>query len=110
MDSGGFEKSIHYEKSGPVIDGMIVGYAFNDRYIVALRQPRGVVREKNGLRSHLENKCEYWMIDTKTHGVMGVYIREEYASISEKVGIPLSELSNPVSMLGLGDRAKFCIE
>lgn len=77
MDSGGFEKSIYYEKSGVVIDGMVISYAVGERYIVALRQPRETVNEKGGLRSYLENKCEYWMIDTGSHKVMGAYSRED---------------------------------
>ena len=87
------------EGKGTNIDANVISYttAFFNKYILVFRQPRVDFKERSSKppgyiwSSYLEDKCEYWVINTESHERMGPYTEQGYLKIENEIGLDHSK-------------------
>jgi len=100
-ERGGLEKVIEYhgadEKAGAYLDATVVAYEVRSPYIAALRQPRALKVKNQTPYSWLEQKCEYWIINSENHEMSGPFDRGGFMEAGRPLGFTDSSLKTPVS-------------
>lgn len=101
-EAGGYEKAIIYtgneRRKEFVIDAAVINFALADEQLFVLRQPRETFTAEDGvLDSRLSNRCEYWIINVKSHEITGPMSQVELMAKLGGVGNPLARLTEPIS-------------
>ena len=100
-NNGGLEKFIDYRgeniEAGAFIDATVVAYSVKGDYIAALQQPRRFELENQTPRSWAEKKCDYWIINSQDHIILGPFDVSEFLETSALYGFDETSLSVPAT-------------